>query len=129
MTLLDDEAVRARAVSDRGHPLTELRESETQWHLFTFSILKRDAAWNNGFSFGLLPGAHLYKRWFDAPDQGINGWAIIFRIAEPGQFPEGELHERMAGWVPPEREADADRWIAFLNERIREHLTSRGGDR
>ena len=125
MTLFDDAKIRRFVGLTRSDPIQELRESDTQWHLDTFSILKRDAAWNNGWSFGLTPDARLYKRWFDAPEHQKKGWAIIFRIADPEHSPNGD-HETFPGWVPPEREADADRWIEFLNNIIRRHLDRKG---
>jgi hypothetical protein len=94
----------------RNTPLTELEEDDGWWRFRTFAIATFRPAYNNGWTFSLRPESRLYKRWFDFPDMGLRGWAIIF---DPGYndvlFP---------GWVPPEGEQEAERWIEFLNALI-----------
>lgn len=84
-------------------------------------ISKNYAGCKAGWHTDLLAESRFFKQWFDFPDINACGWAIIFRHLEPKPGP-GPHSEYFAGWVPPEREADADRWIAFLNSEIQARL-------
>lgn len=92
-----------------------INDAEMEWFLGTFSIHKRLPQYRVGYSFDLAPESRLFRRWFDLPDAEIRGWAIIFR----GRTADDEI---LIGWVPPEREAVADRWISFLNAEIQHRL-------
>lgn len=114
---ITDDVLRSLLRTTRSHPLDDLEEDEDAWHLGTFSISKHSATWNNGWTFSLQRESRLYKRWFDLADLGVKGWVIIFRVDETS-----DVEEQCPGWVPPKREKDADRWIKFLNTKIRERL-------
>jgi hypothetical protein len=100
--------------STRSEPLTELAFSDGWWRFRTFSVATFRPVYSNGWTFSLKPESRFYKRWFDFPELGLRGWAIIF---DPGW-----TDELFPGWVPPEREHDADRWIEFLNALVRDHF-------
>jgi hypothetical protein len=116
-TEFDDDKLRRFLRGTRSAPLENLDESDDVWRLGTFSISKRRAVWNDGWTHDLRPESRLYKRWFDFPDEGKSGWAIIFRIFDPTN--DGAKHyETFPGWVPPERGAEVDGWIELLNGAI-----------
>jgi hypothetical protein len=69
----------------------------------------------------------MYKRWFDFPDLGKKGWAIILRVWDADSNPTYPgVYEKFPGWVPPEREEEADQWITFLNAEIRARIRESG---
>lgn len=103
----------------------DLEDYKTEWSLGTFSISKLRPTYGIGWTLPLQPASRLYKRWFEFHDLAVRGWAIIFRIADPVGEPTGKF-EVFVGWVPPERERDADRWIAFLNAQIHDRLVKAG---
>lgn len=96
----------------RPAPLTGIHETE---HERTFDGSPRfDKRWPHyraGFGRDLDERARFLKRWFDFPDLGKRGWAIIFQNYPP----PGPSCELFLGWVPHEREAEADGWISFMN--------------
>jgi hypothetical protein len=47
----------------------------------------------------------------DVWNDGQSGWAVVFHTS-------GDPDRYLAGWVPREREAEADKWIEFLNAEI-----------
>lgn len=118
---VSDESIRSLL---RGGPeiykLDALREDDGAFRLRTLSIMKRTPCYSNGWTWDLQPTSRFYKRWFELSDIGVRGWAIVFRIHDPGRAFKAE--ELMPGWVPPEREHDADRWITILNGEIRDRL-------
>lgn len=97
----------------------ELHETNMEWCLGTFSIHKHQPAYRIGWGFDLAPESHLLRRWFELEDVGVKGWAVIFHSKDP----DGEI---FVGWVPEGRQADADRWIAFLNGEIHDRLVQSG---
>src|SRR5689334_3717585 len=117
-TGVTDDVIRVLLRGSCSAPLNDLEETSDAWHLFTFSILKHQPSFNNGWTWALRPESRFYKRWFDFPEMGMRGWAIIFRIFDPVGEPD-QVYEHFPGWVPQERESDADRWIDFLNAEIR----------
>jgi hypothetical protein len=123
----DDNELRETIQLLRETPLSGLSESEHEWHLETFSISKVRPSYRIGWSFALQPESRLYKRWFDLSDLGKNGWAIIFRVWDASSNPNYPgVYEKFPGWVPPEREKEADQWITFLNAEIRARLLESG---
>lgn len=85
------------------------------------SIHKREPRFSVGWVLSLRPTSRFYKTWFDVPDLGKRGWAIVFRLADEPMEP-GENLLFFGGWVPPEREADVDGWVERLNNEIRDRL-------
>lgn len=116
-----DDNIRTLLGVSRSRPIAQLKETDDQWKLDTFSILKYGAQFSNGWGHSLRPESRFYKRWFEFPDIGARGWAIIFRVFDPVGEPQAK-YEYFPGWVPPEREAEADEWISFLNARIKDRL-------
>jgi hypothetical protein len=97
-------------------PLVGLKDTAGEWKLGTRSFSKTEPYYRIGWGFGYGKGAHLYKQWFDFED-GKRGWAIVF-------VSDGANGSIFVGWVPPEREAEADQWITFLNAHIAERLAA-----
>ncbi len=123
----DDDQLRKTLQVLRDSPLTGFSEDPEVWHLETFGIFKRQCAFNIGWTFGLWPESRLYKRWFDFPDLGKKGWAIIFRVWDADSNPKYPgVYEKFPGWVPPEREEEADQWITFLNAEIQDRIRESG---
>jgi tetratricopeptide (TPR) repeat protein len=122
-TEFDDDLLRIFLRGTRSEPLRTLQDLDGWLHLFTFSISRDRPVYSDGWTHDLRPESRLYKRWFDLPDTKKRGWAIIFRIFDP-QEPGTKNFESIPGWVPPEREADADRWIRRLNDEIHARLTA-----
>lgn len=108
-------------------PIEGFRDDSESWHLGWIGISKTSARHDHGFGAVLCPEARFYKRWFDFAGRGPTGWAIIFRLWDRSASPSHRgLYETPAGWVPPEREQEADHWIAFLNQEIRARLLESG---
>ena len=119
-----DQTIRALLrVSPDIHRLTKLEEDSAAFRLHSLSIDKHQPKYSNGWTFNLRSTSRFYKRSFDLPDIGARGWAIVFRIHDPDGTPGA--YELMAGWVPPENEQEADRWIAVLNDEIRDRLAGK----
>lgn len=121
-----DDVIRMFVTSPKCREPVVLGENDGAWYLGTLSISKHRPGYSDGWGHDLRPDSRFYKRWFDFPDLGKRGWAIIFRVFEPtGDV--AQKYEYFPGWV--EREAEADEWIAFLNDqiqaRLREAATSR----
>jgi len=110
----------------KREPLTGVEETEHEWWIGTLSIGKVHAVWRSGHAHPLRPDAHFYKQWFDFDDR--RGWAVIFRPQDP---PAPKVGDYFIGWADPSREADVDRWLAFLNNEIavRTMSTDPGQDR
>lgn len=125
---ITDDDIKCFLRVGRRRPIARLKETDDQWKLDTFSILKYGAQFSNGWGHSLRPESRFYKRWFEFPDIGARGWAIIFRVFDPIGEPT-QNYEQYPGWVPPEREAEADEWIAFLNERIADRLRNTAAKR
>jgi hypothetical protein len=105
----------------RPKPLEQLDENAWSVGLGTLSISRHRPSYSDGFGHSLRPESRFYKMWFDLGEDGIRGWAIIFRIFDPPD--EQTKHfESFPGWVPPEREAEADAWIERLNAEIRDRF-------
>lgn len=124
----DDKQLRTSIAIVHASPIDGFDEDEQKWWLNSFSIFKREPSYGAGYTFTLWPESRMYKRWFDFPDVGKKGWAIILRVWDVGSNDRhpGLLYEKFPGWVPPEREKEADHWIAFLNQEIRARLIESG---
>lgn len=131
MSTLDDDLVTDEklrlALWMISSPIDGLSEDEDGWHLALLEIHKRKPEYRTGYVCNLRPEARLYRRWFDFPDLEKRGWAIIFRGWDRDSDPQHPgAYETYRGWVPPEREKEADHWIAFLNQEIRARLRESG---
>lgn len=123
----DDNQLRATLQIVRTTPLDGFRETPNAWLLDSFGILKSEPRYDIGWLFWLRPESRLYKRWFDFPDLEKKGWAIILRVWDADSNPENPgVYEKFPGWVPPERENEADQWITFLNAEIHARLLESG---
>lgn len=121
---MTDETLKILLQGSNARPLEALEESDGQWHLNTFSILKHRPSFHTGFGYALRSESCFYKRWFDFPDIGKRGWALMFHAYDPPPDQASALGtEHFPGWVPPERVRDADTWIDFLNGQVRARLT------
>lgn len=106
-------------------PVERVEDTGDSWALGpSVRIHKRFATFSTGFGYDLLPWSRFYRRPFDFPDLGKRGSVIVFQFFPPGLLP-WPTAEYFAGWVPPEREADADRWVAFLNDEIRARVAQK----
>jgi hypothetical protein len=78
--------------------------------------------------FPLHPGTHFYKRAFTTPDpkdasREVRGVSLWFE-KYPRDPPVMGESITLCGWVPMDREAQLDEWIAFLNGKITERLAA-----
>lgn len=122
MTAVTDDVMKSLMRTLMTRPTAGIRDTGDSWGLDVGPrINKRRATFTDGFGYDLHPKSHFYKRWFDFPETNKRGWAVIFQVAPPGEK-WARMSEYFAAWVPPEREADADRWIEFLNGEIRKRL-------
>ncbi len=112
---MDEQALRF-GLKVRPKPLVGIKDTVGEWQLGTLGIAKTDPSFRSGWSFSLTPTAHFAKQWSDIDDR--RGWAVTFRSG-------GVNGDFVAGWVPPEREAEADQWIAFLNAEIAARLAEK----
>ncbi len=123
----DDEQLRRTLTIANCGAIDGFRETSDEWCLDTFGIGKRRPYFRSGWSFDLFPESRFYRRWFDFPDLGAKGWAIILRVWDAGSPPNhADVYEKFPGWVPPERVQEADQWITFLNAEIRARLLDAG---
>lgn len=102
-------------------PLLRIGETDTEWKLGTFSLDKYQPIFRIGYGGGLTSESRFRKQWFDISEKNVSGWAAIFRSFDIGRKGDGP-EEFFVGWVPPEREADIDVWISFLNEEVAKRL-------
>ncbi|MBP6842766.1 MAG: hypothetical protein KA201_03455 [Kofleriaceae bacterium] len=123
----DDKKLRASISIVRAAPIGGFSEDAQKWILDGFGVFKSEPSYDIGYSFALWPESRMYKRWFDFPDLGKKGWAIILRVWDAGSNERNPgVYEKFPGWVPPEREQEADLWIAFFNQEIRARLREAG---
>jgi len=109
---MTDDQLRQRMATHHERPLLGIQENEDhRWFDGNPRFEKRSPTYGVGWWFHMDERARFLKRWFDFPDLGKRGWAIIFQDFPP----PGPDCEWFLGWVPPEREAEADGWIAFMN--------------
>ncbi len=97
----------------KREPLAGVEESEHEWWLGTISIGKRHPVWRSGHAHPLKADARFYKQRFELEDR--SGWAVVFRPQDP---PAPNVGDYFVGWVDLSREADVERWLAFLNGEI-----------
>lgn len=90
-------------------PLTGVTDTDQEWWIGPLSLSKHYPGFRVGWGHPLPLGAKFVKQWFDL--DGHRGCAVLFvSMGTPPLY--------FTGWVPPEREGDADKWIAFLNDEI-----------
>jgi hypothetical protein len=114
------EDVRDRLELHR-EPLDGIHEKEYQWDLGQVTISKKEPIFRVGYWEPLNSDSRFYKRPFDFGPTS-RGTAAIFQVFDPMSSTPGKC-EYLVGWVPPEREADLDRWIAFLNTEIAKRVS------
>jgi len=122
------DRIRYVAENPRLHPaLAGIKETESKWMLGPMSVSKRKAQGGTSWESAFDSTTAFRKDWFEFPDIDKRGWAIIFRnYTHRDRL--GELPiEYVAGWVPPDRAARADEWIAFMNGEIQKRLAEHGG--
>jgi len=108
-------------------PLERIEEAETVWRLGHCQVSKLTDSGGSGWTPRFGEEACFRREWFDFPDLGRRGWAIILLVTMSREGEDRVPVEQIAGWVPPEREAQADQWIAFLNLQIVKRLAERKG--
>ena len=125
MTPYPDADIRA-ALYLRPASLAELSETEHEWWLGSLSLDKRHPTFRLDYSQPLHPESRFYKQLFDL--DGRRGIAAIFRAVEPPPSPKYRA-DIFVGWVPPEREAELNEWLAFLNGEIAKRLASAASEK
>ena len=127
--VVHEGALRPIADWDNGFisPIGGLVDRGDTWFVGFAGVYKDRPEYKHGFGGTLFPESRFYKRWFDYADLGKKGWLIIFRIWDRDSNPKHPgLYEVLPGWVPPEREREADHWITFMNQEIRARLRESG---
>jgi hypothetical protein len=111
-----------RMVAFESSPLVDIAESEAMFTLGSVSISRIDARFSVGFRSALHHDSRFRKQRF-VFSSGRRACAVIFRRWERGE--QGEPDEFLCGWVPEDREAEADQWIKFLNTELRWRLVEK----
>jgi hypothetical protein len=119
-----DQTLKTLLRPRKDRPLERLQENDDWVGLDTFQISKHRAVYSDGWTADLRSESCAYKRWFDFRDIDMRGWAVMFHIFDPLGDQSSEC-EQFLGWVPPDRVADADRWLDVLNEQVRARLRAR----
>jgi hypothetical protein len=114
VTLTDDE-LRMELDFNRN-PLEQIKETETEWLLGTWTLSKSHRTWRVGYAHPLVAGASFRTFPFDL--DGRRGVAVFFESADEPPW-------IFAGWVPPERAREAEKWVEFLNSEIANRLADR----
>jgi hypothetical protein len=117
MTTNDDIRVELRL---KPRQLSGIEESEHEWFIGVIGISKHHSIFQCHYAHDLHASSQFYKQWFDLEER--RGWAILFRAFEPKPEP-GQPDEYFAGWVSPERGAEVDQWLIFLNQEIANRLS------
>lgn len=124
--VLTDDELRAALSVRHGMPMTAPRYDARTIHVGAAIKLSRThPVFSAGVGDVLERGAHFYRRWFELPDLGMRGWAIILRVRPPDPWTSATC-EHLAGWVEAERQQRADEWIRVLNDEIAARLTAAG---
>jgi hypothetical protein len=121
--LLNDDTLKDLILVRR--PIDALTETDQFWLAGTLRLMKRRPHFHYGFGGTLTNDSLFRKQRFHYPEASAEGFALILLGFI---HPSGEPEEFFAGWVPPEAEAEMDRWIAFLNRQIRLRLAGVGYD-
>jgi hypothetical protein len=97
--------------------LDKLDQDDHWWRLGVVHVSKKHPHYAAGYSHPLDPTSSFRAQPFDL--DGRRGVALVFATAgDPGEY--------FAGWVPPEREAEAKAWVATLNAEIQQRLAASG---
>jgi hypothetical protein len=104
-----------------SQPLGGIEETEHEWWLGSLSLSKHHPTFRSGYSHQLEPNSTFRKRWFDPTEFSPRCWVVIFQAFDPNET-NPEPPEYLVGWVPPEREQELDKWLAFLNGEIANRL-------
>lgn len=101
--------------------LAALVETEAQWKLGPLWIEK--PRFRIRIGWGCEPSAETRFRTapFDLPDLGQRGVVVIFRSCDRDLSEELPI-EWVLGWVPGERVAEAEAWVATLNRELERHV-------
>jgi hypothetical protein len=113
--------IRRQAVP--SFPIDDLEENATGWSLGIISLSKAHPVFSYGFSGSLNHDSRFRKQSFTFAS-GAAAVALIFRRSDHAGK-DGNAEEWFCGWVPPEREPEADRWIKFLNNELRWRLVEK----
>jgi hypothetical protein len=111
------------ALETHRSPLSGIEELGSEWRLGSLTVDKKRAAWRMGWGGNLTAASRLHKLAFHFPETNQTGHAVIFRSFDKGD--SGLPEEFFVGWVPAERESDADGWITFLNREIKDRLAGK----
>jgi len=101
-------------------PLARIKETRSEWRLGSVTVDKRECQGGTGWRLGLTAESCFFK--FPATVEGKAVIGVVMRMWTP---PDGATIEYLAGWVPADREAEADNWIGFLNAEIAKRLAGR----
>jgi len=118
-----DDDIRVMVKLER--PLDAVKDAANDWILGPMHVGKREASGGLGWRQRFHNTTRLRKQWFDFPDTGRRGWAVVYRWDDDHRG-EGPV-EYLVGWVPPDRERDVDTWISFLNDEIQKRVAEERG--
>jgi len=105
-------------------PIDGLVEMEFEWRLGMVMISKVEPLFRVGYPAHLKPDSRFYKLPFNV--DGRIGIALVLQVFDP-RSTNPDRPEWFAGWVPVDRERDADRWIELLNGEIAARLAAGSG--
>lgn len=125
MSNLSDDVIKS-LLRTFPWPLSGVEETKTDWALGFVTISKRHPYFGRGYGGTLGPTSRFRKQWFEAADTQFRGWLVIFRAFDKGTA-TGDPEDVFAGWAPPEQELEVDRWVAFMNEQIKQRLAGHQG--
>lgn len=114
---------RIRLVALPSYPIVELKETSTSWVLGAISLSKTYPGFSYGFGGTLNHDSRFRKQPFTFAT-GTPAIALIFRRCDVGAK-TGLPEEWFCGWVPVDREREAERWVRFLNQELRWRLVEK----
>lgn len=99
-------------------PIAALSSDENWWRLGIVDVSKKYPTYRVGFGTTMTSQTHFFLQPFRF--DSLEGVAVV--LATGGKMPF-----QFAGWVPPNREAEARGWVATLNRSIESVLPTSSG--
>lgn len=114
---------KIRILANEKRPLVDIEERERDFVLGGIKLSKQFPSFGYGFNSPLSHDSRFRTQPFTFAS-GTPAIAVIFRGWDVGQT-TGKPEEWLCGWVPEARQAEATRWIKFLNQELRWRLVEK----